>query len=354
MNKRSRSTSIFLQAISYVFLILSIFAGIGIKFFDLFFNFNEEIRTTAFWIAFAISTILTFIMFFSSSSISTNKEFKSNDDYKKKLENNKEVNVITGLEYAEDFLDEHFLDKKYDKVLRKLKNKMERIKKRVDRRGYNFKDPEKHIFKPIRWYRWFNGKLRFDRLYRKYTKVKDKIESPDLREDLKYTYVRGIYRVTKVYLSDGINKYSINGDPDKPASAIGLHAKKGSQRLIISFITVLFMGQIAYELIDQGFTQEFWIDLIMKLISYLVTIVNGFIYGKLFFDEVYLGTEMKRENLLEKYIKWLIVNHPATWEDAKRYKHQLYQDRLDAEARIKLENEKISKQAKSIEESMNF
>ena len=186
------------------------------------------------------------------------------------------------------------------KTLKKFKNKLERVKRRVDRRGFNFIVPSKQIFKPLKWYRPFNGKRVFNRLYEKYNRLKDKINNPELREEMKYTHVRGIFRVTKSYLSDGIKKYNFNRDPDKPVNGLSVQAGKGLQRLAFSLVLVLFGSNIAIELINQGFTQAFWIDLGMKLLSYLITIISGYMFGKTYFAEVFLDLEIKRENLLQK------------------------------------------------------
>ena len=76
-----------------------------------------------------------------------------------------------GLEYAEDFLDEHYIDKKYEKVLKKFKNKLERVRKKADRRGYNFVEPEKQEFRGNIFTKIFRTRQRFNRIYKKYKKT---------------------------------------------------------------------------------------------------------------------------------------------------------------------------------------
>ena len=339
MNRRSKQTNIFLQIVSFIMIFVAIGLGIGTKFFDFGFNLDEEVVTVSFWILFVISTMLTLVMFFSSSSISTSKEFESNEDYHKKVKNVNEVNTVTGLEYAEDFLDEHYIDKKYEKVLKKFKNKLERVRKKADRRGYNFVEPEKQEFRGNIFTKIFRTRQRFNRIYKKYKKLKDKIEDPSLRDDVKYRYVRGVYRVVKAYLSDGVKKYNLNRDPDKPVSGVSVQAKKGSQKLAFSLIIVLFSSNIAYDIIDQGFNSAFWIDLGLKIVSYLTTIVNGYMFGKTYFGDVYLDLEIKRENLLQKYIRWLKNNHPAEWSSMLQQRKNLREKEMEMRVKTDLERE---------------
>ena len=234
--RRSKATNVFLQIVSFLMLIVAIMMGVGTKFFEFDFNLNEEIKLVSFWILLGVSTLLTSVMFYSASSISNGNEFGSNADYKLKVKNVNEINSITALEYAEEFLEDHFIDKKYEKMVKKLKNKLERVKRRSDRRGFNFLTPSRQIFKPLRWFRWFNGKHTFNRLLDKYTFLKERIASSELREEMKYTYIHGIFRVTKSYLSDGIKKYNFNRDPDKPVSGLSVQATKGLERLTFSLV----------------------------------------------------------------------------------------------------------------------
>ena len=349
--RRSKSTNAFVIIVSILMLIIAIGLGIGTKFFEFDFDFNEQIKLVSFWIALAISTLLTTVMFYSASSISSSNEFRSNEDYKLKVKNVNKINSTTGLEYAEEFLEDHYIDKKYDKMVKKLKNKLERVKRRVDRKGFNFLTPDRQIFKPLIWYRWFNGKKLFNRLYAKYTKLKNRIYSDDLREEMKYTYVGGIFRVTKSYLSDGIKKYNFNSDPDKPASGFRLLAGKGLERLTFSLILVLFGSNMAIEIIDQGFTNAFWIDLGMKLLSYLITMISGYMFGKIYFADLFLDLEIKRENLLQKYIIWLKKNHPDVWDRALIKIRNEEQAERDANTKAEAEQRLIEQKAKIFEES---
>ena len=350
--RRSRTTNIFIQIVSLLMLIVAILLGVGTKFFEFDFNLNEQIRLVSFWILLGISTLLTSVMFYSSSSISSSNEFSSNEDYKLKVKNVNKINTMTGLEYAEDFLEDHYIDKKYEKMINKLKNKLEKVKKKADRRGFNFVNPSRQIFKPIKWYRWFNGRFVFNRLLERYNKLKDRISNPELREEMKYTYIRGIFRVTKSYLSDGIKKYKFNADPDKPTSGISIMAGKGLQRLATSLVIVLFGSNMAITIIDQGFTNVFWIDLGMKLLSYMITIIFGYMFGKTYFAEVFLDLEIKRENLLQKYIIWLKRNHSDVWNESLSRMRTAEQDEADAKRRAEAEQKRIEENAKVFEASM--
>jgi len=40
----------------------------------------------------------------------------------------------------------------------------------------------------------------------------------------------------------------------------------------------------------------------MKLLSYLITMISGYMFGKIYFADLFLDLEIKRENLLQKYI----------------------------------------------------
>ena len=352
MNNRSKGTRWFLQFMSFFMLVFAVFLGVGTKFVDFMFGFNSEMLTTSFWVLFAISTVLTFVMFYSSSSISTNKEFGSNDDFKLKVKNIKEVNVITGLEYSDDFLDEHFLDKKYNKVIKKLKNKIEKVKKKADRNGFNLYEPEKMLFRKKTWYWPFNKEKKYNKVLKKYMRLKEKHDSPTLKEETKYTYVKGIYRVTRAYLSDGIKKYSVNDDPDKPVSGMSVQARKGSQKLALSLMITIAGANVGYKLLTDGFSNDFWIDLAMKLVAYSITIVNGFMFGKTYFNDVFLDFEIKRENLLQKYVRWLKSNHPEAWNSSLQEKKDLQQREIEATASAKLKQIEVEFRAKEIETSM--
>lgn len=350
--RRSKATNIFMSIVSWLMLIVSIFIGIGVSFFRLGITFADALKTVEFWVGIGVTFIVNFIIFTSASAISTNKEFESNDDYKTKVKNVDKVNSVTGLEYVEDFLEDHYTDKKYEKVIKKLKNKLERIKRRVDRNGFNLRTPERQIFKPRKWYRWFNGKNKFNRILYKYTNLKERIEDPVLKEDVKYMYVKGIIRVTKAYLSDGIKKYKFDRDPDKPESAFMLYATKGVQRFLPHLIFAVTTSNIAIEWLVDGYSKAFWIDLAFKILSYLLAIVSGYMFGKTFFQSQYLGLEIRRENLLQKYILWLKKNHPEVMQTSQQRIRE--QERLEMEemTKAKLEQQKIDERAKALEAAM--
>ena len=118
--RRSKTTNIFLQIVAFIMLVVAILLGVGTKFFEFDFNLNEQIQLVSFWILLGISTLLTSVMFYSTSSISTSKEFSTNDDYKTKVNNVNDINSMTGLEYAEDFLEDHYIDKKYEKNIKEI------------------------------------------------------------------------------------------------------------------------------------------------------------------------------------------------------------------------------------------
>lgn len=341
MNNRNRGTRVFMQAMSILMIIIAILLGIGIDFVDFIFNPMDKLGNIAFWIVFAVSTLLTFIMYFSSSSFSTNKEFSGNMDFIQKNKNIKEINEITGLEHVEEFLDEHYVDKKYERVKRDLEKKLDRYRRKADKMGMDINNPEKNEFKSITWYRWFNGKIRITRLNKKYSKTLAEYENEDLREQLRYRYVKRVYRVTKSYMSDGVKKIDMKSDPDKPTSGAGIHVTKGATKLAISMTVTIFASSIGYELISQGYTHAMWIDMLMKLVSYSISIINGFVFGKIYFDNVHLDFAIKRENLVQKYVQWLKVKYPEAWKRSliNRKEYQENEIRIKAEAEAKFARE---------------
>lgn len=352
MNSQNKNSSIFMKVVSIAMIVAAIGLGVGTKFFDLSIGAGESWNDISFWILIGISTLLTFTMFFSAKNISNTTELDTNQPYLDKHKSIKEANIITGLEHSDEFLDEHYIDKKVDKFTKKMRNKLARVRRKSDRKGYNFFEPEKHVFKPLKWYRWFNGKWRFNRLLKKRNKFLDKVESPTLRNDLKYKHIRGVFRVTRAYLSDGINKYSDRRDPDRPVSGMAVSTSKGVQKLAISLIIVLFGANIGYELLADGFDSSFWVDLAMKLVSYLTTIVNGYLFGKVFFQDVHMDLAIKRENLLQKYIQWVKSKYPESWQKMLSNRKALQTQEIEIAQQIKHDEAKAAARALKIEEGM--
>ena len=75
-------------------------------------------------------------------------------------------------------------------------------------------------------------------------------------------------------------------------------------------------------------------------------------FGKTYFGDVYLDLEIKRENLLQKYIRWLKNNHPAEWSSMLQQRKNLREKEMEMRVKTDLERERQEEVAKKLEDSM--
>jgi len=309
MNKTTTVKNTLTVLIAVLSIILSMGIALGIDFIIPSVNFEEQIRTARYWINFGILNGSLIVIFFAMSILSRLKRLKNDEEYHEKKKDIRKVISLTGLEKVEFFLDEYYLDKKHERQLNIYRNRIEKIKAIADKKSYNILGTvENNQFKNDK------EEKEFKKLLYKYNLLKEMIDNPNLRNDLRYTYIPGVYRVSRSYISDGVRKYEEFKDNDKPEDGFKYNLKTITFRLLWSVALGAILTSILFEVnITKELDVAFLIFALSRAILFLMNMLSGKLQGDSYFESIILDFEIKREFVLQKYLLWLKKNHPEIW-----------------------------------------
>jgi hypothetical protein len=296
---------------SVLAVVTSLALSIGLDFVIFGFKTAEELLTLEYWAETGLHLLAMLLFFYVISDIFKNREIKYNEDYLAKRKVISSAINMTGLEDSDSFLEEHYNDKKYDRYISIIKSKMEKIREEADKKGWYLEsNEEKKDFK------WIFSKWKYQSMRREFAKLKEKINNPKLREDIKSIYVPNVYRVRRAFLSDGIaSNNSDTVDPDKPLSKKTFFAAITFEKVLITALTSLFVTSFLLELNENYIVDiAFWVMVASRLISYLIHFFMGRENGLIYFELLIFETEVKRENLIQKYLLWFKGRHPEAWK----------------------------------------
>jgi hypothetical protein len=296
---------------SVIAIVSSLALSIGLDFVIFGFKTAEELLTLEYWAETGLHLLSMLLFFYVISDIFKNREIKMNEDYLAKRKTISSAINLTGLEDSDTFLEEHYNNKKYERYQSIIRNKMERIREKADKKGwYLDSKEEKKDFK------WFFSRWKYQSMRRQYAKLREKLNSPTLREDIKTMYVPDVYRVRRSFLSDGIaSNESDRQDPDKPLSKKTFFAAITFEKVLVTILTSFFISSFLFEL-NENYVVDvaFWVMVGSRLISYLIHFFMGRENGLVFFELLIYETEVKRENLIQKYLLWFKHRHSDVWK----------------------------------------
>jgi hypothetical protein len=175
---------------------------------------------------------------------------------------------------------------------------MEKIKSRADKKGFNISsDISRNQFKSKK-----EEKLFF-KLQKEYKRVKENIDSKTLKDELRYTYVKGVFRVTRPYVSDGIKKYEEHKDNDKPESGFKFNIKSALLKILVSVAIGGVLTSIVFQInTTKSIDGAFMIFAFSRLVLFLINYIMGKMQGDSYFESVVLDFVIKREFVIQKYL----------------------------------------------------
>jgi hypothetical protein len=326
--------------ISFVGLFAGLFLMIGQYFVSPDVKIDLLIQDSNFWIGTGISIVAALTIFFSGKSLKVNDELKNSKKLQAKLEAISMGVSITSLERADEFLDIDYLDRKFKVLEKKYINKLERIKLKANRKGWILTKIERNRFKTKL------SEHKFKKLHEKYVTISEILANKsELRDEAAIKPMK-LYKPTVAYLSDGYTKFNTKDDAYKPESGLAYDIKKGSSKMTLSILIAAMSSVVGFELINtQTFGMVFWVNIALKILSFSIQLGSGISYGSAYFDDIILGFQIKREMLLNSYIKWLKNTFPDIWNGCLKRKQELEELKMQIEIAEKMKKQEEEKRA---------